>query len=152
MSYIFTLFICYVSESNNENEVFTGSLTSHVTVSNSSETKASFLSGDSSKPNQFQHISIPQSTQESIVESQFSSSMPYLEGSDQTEVTKDSVFVPYENWSKDEEIKELPGSRNTRSQSPERYGKVYTVSALSPNVSSQSWYKQTIFIPCNMYT
>ena len=93
------------SESNDEDEVFTDSLTLHMTINDSSGTESSFLSRESLKQNHVQDISIPQSKPESIIESQFSSWMPYLKGSDQCEVTKDSVFVPVENESRDEEIR-----------------------------------------------
>ena len=59
------------------------------------------------KPSQVQgltqDISIPQPTPECITESQFSSSMPYLEGSDQTDVIKGTVVVSDENKPQNEE-------------------------------------------------
>ena len=70
--------------------------------------------------------------------------MPYLEDSDQTEVAKDSVFVPNDNKSWDEE--QLWPIRSTRGQPLERYGKVYTFSVLHSNASNQPWYKHIIFI------
>ena len=65
----------------------------------SSETRSSFLSDDFLKPNQFYNISIPQLTPESLVESPYSSSICYLEGSYQPEATKDSAPIPDENES-----------------------------------------------------
>ena len=77
--------------------------------------------------------------------------MPYLEHSDQTEVTKDSTFVPVENESQDEEKEEPPKPRRTtRGQPPERFSKMYAFGALSSHASGQLWYKQTTFIPCNI--
>ena len=79
--------------------------------------------------------------------------MPYVEGSDQTDDSKNSVFSN-KNQPQDEESGEIEAprtrwtSRITRGQPLERYGKLFTFSALSSNASIQSWYKQTIFIPC----
>ena len=67
---------------------FLDSLTSHTTARDSTETKNSSLLGESLKPDQTQDISIHKSTPESITESQVSSCMPYLESTDQTEMTK----------------------------------------------------------------
>ena len=72
------------NESSDEDNVLTDSMTSHTIASDASEIKSSCLSDESLKPNKVQDltqdISILNSTLESITESQFSSSMPYLEG------------------------------------------------------------------------
>ena len=140
------------SEGSDDYEVFAYYFTSHRTANAVSETKSSFLSSQSLKPNQVHDISIPRSTPESITESQFSSSIPYLEGGDQAEVTKESAFIPLDNELQDAEIKEPHGlnksTRSTRGQPPERYGDVYTFSALRLNAFDQPWYKQNTFIPC----
>ena len=140
------------NESSDENDVSTDSVTLHTTASDSSEIKSSFLSDESLKPNEAQDltqdISIPQPATENITESQFSSSMPYLEGLDQTDdVTKDSAVISDENKlqkGEDEEIEDPPGPRrhtkSSRSHHPEIYGKDYAFNALSPNASNQPWY------------
>ena len=81
--------------------------------------------------------------------------MPYLESSDQTDVTKDSVSK--QSQSQEEEGEEMEDSpkpqrtaKSTRRQPLEKYGEVYTCSASSSNASNHSWYKQTIFIPCHV--
>ena len=79
-------------ESSDEDDGFINSLTSHPTANDSTETKSYFLPGKSLKPNQVQDISIPTSTPESVSESQFSSRVPYLESTDQTTFTDNSVL------------------------------------------------------------
>ena len=77
-------------KAKDKDDVFTDSMTSHITASDSSEFKKKFfLLDESLKPNQ--DTSLPQPCIHSNTESQFSSSMPYLESSDQSDVSRDSI-------------------------------------------------------------
>ena len=79
---------------------------------------------------------------------QFTVSMPSLEGSDQTEVTKGSVIFPDEShrMKKQKNYLDQEVLRSTRGHPPERYGKVCTLSALHSNASGQAWYKHSYFL------
>ena len=71
--------------------------------------------------------------------------MPYLEDTDQTEMTNNSVFIPVNNEPQSEQIEEPPTSspearrstRSTRGQSRVKYGKGYTFDAVALNASNQ---------------
>ena len=84
--------------------------------------------------------------------------MPYLEDTDLSEMTNNSVFIPADNEVQSKDIEEPSASqpeprrstRSTRGQPPVRYGKVYNFGAKTSDASKQPWYEQTIFIPFNM--
>ena len=80
-------YVVTISESNDEDDVFTDSMSSHTTVSDFSELmKPNAVQGSA------QDTSILQSSIESVTGIQFSSSMPYIDGSHQTDIYKDNVL------------------------------------------------------------
>ena len=120
-------------ESSEEEELYTDSLTSHTTASDTTTGNLSSPLGPISP-----RVEDPSAI--SKTESQFSSNMPYLEESTPCETstsshhasTDDSVFVSESNNTKPSPISSpappVPrrSARNTREKPPERYGKVYT--------------------------
>ena len=126
-------------ESSDEEELYTDSLTSHTTASDST-------TGNLSSPLGPISSSVGDSNAISKTESQFSSNMPYLEDSTPSETSPssnhasidDSVFITeFNNTSintsspMSSSAPPLPRrSTSTRGKPPERYGKVYTFDTL----------------------
>ena len=127
-------------ESSDEEELYTDSLTSHTTASDSTIGNLSSPLGPISSR-------VEDSNAISQTESQFSSNMPYLEDSTPSEIspssnhtsTDDSVFITESNntsnnTSQSNILSCFPTSqkktRSTRGKPPERYGKVYTFDTL----------------------
>ena len=100
-------------DSSDEDETHTDSLTSYTMPSESTRTKSSFSSPESLTDNLTQDTNTSKPASDSITESQFSSSMPYLEGTDQPEMTSDSLFIP-EDESQREQLEEPPALQELR--------------------------------------
>ena len=99
----------------------------------------------------------------SQTESQFSSNMPYLEKSTQSDntgtsnntSTEDSVFTSHSNDTQLESPITPPtppiprrSTRSTKGKPPERYGQVYTFGTTIKNAPECPKYRQTMYIPC----
>ena len=147
-------------DSSEEDEVYTDSLTSHTTASDSTIGNLTSSLGPISSRVEDPNIV-------SKTESQFSSSMPYLEdrtplvddnitplvvnASDSHASADDSVFVSDSSNDVSSPISSpvvpIPrrSTRSTRGKSPERYGKVYTFDTL---VDMGSYFQ----CPCNYCT
>ena len=124
-------------ESSDEEELYTDSLTSHTTASDSTIGNLSSPLGPISSR-------VEDSNAISHTESQFSSNMPYLEDSTPSEIspssnhtsTYDSVFITESNNTSNNTSHPIssPASplprQSTRGKPPERYGKVYTFDTL----------------------
>ena len=133
------------NEGSDKGETYTDSLTSQTTVSDSTGTKSSFSSSVSIAQNLPQDINTSKPTPDSTTESQIgSSSKSYFEGTDQSEMTRDGVFIPKDE-SQIEELEEPHASpepritRSTRVQHPLRYSTVYTFGVTIPNALGQMW-------------
>ena len=127
----------HIEDSSEEEELYTDSLTSHTTASDSTIANLSSSLGPISS-----RVEEPNTI--SKTESQFSSNMLYLEdsiplvvsSSDSHTRTDDSVFVPNSsnNVSSPIFFPVIPiprrSARSTRGKPPERYGKVYTFDTL----------------------
>ena len=124
-------------ESSEEEELYTDSLTSHTTASDSTV-------GNLSSPLGPIYSRVEDSNAISKTESQFSFNMPYLEDSTPSEIspssnhtsTDDSVFVTESDLTSNitsspifSPAPPLP-KRSTRRKPPERYSKVYTFDTL----------------------
>ena len=147
-------------DSSEEDEVYTDSLTSHTTASDSTIGNLTSSLGPISSRVEDPNIV-------SKTESQFSSSMPYIEdrtplvddnitplvvnASDSHASADDSVFVSDSSNDVSSPISSpvvpIPrrSTRSTRGKSPERYGKVYTFDTL---VDMGSYFQ----CPCNYCT
>ena len=127
-------------ESSGEEELYTDSLTSHTTASDSTV-------GNLSSPLGLISSRVEYSNAISKTESQFSSNIPYPEDSTPSEIspssnhtsTDDSVFVTESNNTSNDTSSPISSpapslprrsTRSTRGKPPERYGKVYTFDTL----------------------
>ena len=140
-----------------EEEMYTDSLTSHTTASDS--TSADLLTSTASAVEDIS--SIPPS----VTESQFSSIMPYLEESTQPDQTYDSVFTEQSSqqlsYSTPQDtlptcLPELPAprrsARSTKGAPPVHFGKVYTYSTIVSKVAEAPKFRQTLFVTCTPNT
>ena len=142
----------FSEDSSEEEEVYTDSLTSHTTASDS--TIGNLTSSLGPIPSRVEEPNIVSKT-----ESQFSSSMPYLEDSTHLVVSSsdshasadDSVFVSDSSNNVFSPISSpvvpIPrrSTRSTRGKPPARYGKVYTFDTF---VDMSSYFQ----CPCNYCT
>ena len=147
-------------DNNGEDDLYyTDSLTSHTTASNS--ISADILSVEASN-------SIPPS----VFESKFSTIMPYLEESPQSDHASDSVFTDTEaltepNSSPSQHIPDSPipkdstvlssplespaprrSARSTWGAPPVHFGKVITHSSIVSEMAKTLTYRQTLFVSC----
>ena len=103
------------------------------------------------------YITIPPS----LLESQFSTVIPYLEKSTQSDQTHDSVFThqPRQQSSDSATHDTLPTSppeppvprrsaRSTKGASPVHFGKVYIYGNIVSKVAEAPKYRQILFVPC----
>ena len=127
-------------EDSCEEEMYTGSLTSHTAASDS--TPAELLTSAASAVENNRNI-LP-----SVTESQFSTIMPYLVESTQPDQTQDSVFIEQSSQQPSDSIPHdtLPSSppeppaqrrsaRSTKGVLPVHFGKVYTYSTIVSKVA-----------------
>ena len=135
-------------EDSSQKEMYTNSLTSHTTASGS--TTADLLTSTASA---VEDIFKPPS----LTESQFSPDMPYLEGSTQPNLTKDSVFTQQLSDSVTHDTSTLShpepsaprrSARSTKEAPPLYFGKVYTCSTIISNVAESPKFRQTLYVPC----
>ena len=146
-------------EDSSEEEVYTDSLTSHTTASDS--TTADILTSTASAVENNSNV---QPLNLSPTESQFSPDMPYLEGSTQPDLTTDSVLIqqPSNSDSSDNSQSTITSSpvppaprrstRSTKGAPPVHFGKVYTHSTIISEVAKPTKYKQTLYVPCYHYS
>ena len=145
-------------DSNGEDDLYnTDSLSSHTTASNS--TSAHILS-----------VEVSSSIPSSVTESKFSTIMPYLEESLQSDHASDSVFTDTEasiepHSSPSQHMTDLPLSRDTTVLSsppespapwrsarstwrapPVHFGKVITHSFIVSEMAKTPTYRQTLFV------
>ena len=145
-------------ESNGEEELYTDSLTSHNTASDSATIgKLSSPLGPITST-----VEDPNTVSQTV--SQFSSNMPYLEEtiqSDNTSTsnntsTEDSVF-PSQSSNVDDTQQTSPtppiprSTRSTRGHPSERYGQVYIFETIINTTPEFPRYRQTMYIPCYDY-
>ena len=140
-------------ESSEEVELYTDSLTSYTTVSDSTTI------GNLSSPRGPTSSRVEDPSTASQTESQFSSSMPYLEETTPSEntstSTEDSEFVSQSNDTTPSQTTSpaplIPrrSTRSTKGKPPERYGQVYTFGTLVSTSAECPKYRQTMYIPCN---
>ena len=144
-------------ESSKEEELYTDSLSSHTTASDS------ITIGNMSSPLGPITSSVEEPITFNQTESQCSSNMPYLEESTQSDntttsnntSTEDSVFTSHSNNNQHEcqitsPTPPIPrrSTRSTRGQPPERYGQVYTFGTIINSAPECPKYRQTMYIPC----
>ena len=125
-------------EDSSEEDMHTDSLTSHTTASGS--TTADLLT----------------STASSVED--VSPDMPYLEGSTQPDLKKDSVFTQQQlsdsvthdtsTLSPPEPPVPRRSARNTKGAPPVHFGKVYTYSTIISKVAESPNFRQTLYGPC----
>ena len=140
-------------EDSSEEEMYTDSLTSQTTASGS--TTADFLTSTASAVENISNIP------PSLIESQFSTIMPYLQESMQPDQTHDSVFTHQPNQQPRDSVThdtlttsppEPPAprrsARSTKGAPAVHFGKVYTYSTTVSKVAETPKYRQTLFVPC----
>ena len=145
-------------ESSEEEELYTHSLTSHTTVSDSTTI------GNLSSPLGPITSGVQEPSTVSQTGSQFSSNMPYLKesapsdniGTSSNTSTEGSVFTSHSNDAKLGSQITSPASpiprrstRRTKGKPPERYGQVYTFGTIINTSAGCPKYRQTMFIPCS---
>ena len=141
-------------ESSEEKELYTDSLTSHTTPSDSTTI------GNLYSPLGPITSRVEEPSTVSQTESQISSNMPYLEQSTQSDNTSNntstqvSVFPSQSNNVDDtQQTSPTPpiprrSTRSTRGQPSERYGQVYTFGTIINTTPECPKYRQTVYIPC----
>ena len=143
-------------ESNEEEELYTDSLTSHTTASDSTTI------GNLSSPLGPVTSRVEEPSTVSQTESQFSSNIPYLEEITQSgntsassnTSTEDSVFTSHSNNTQLESQITSPAppiprsTRNTKVKPPERYGQVYTFGTIINASLGCPMHRKTMYIPC----
>ena len=143
-------------ESSEEKELYTDSLTSHTTASDSTKIR------NLSFPLHSITSRVDEPSTVSQTESQFSSNMPYLEETTQSDntstssntSTEDSVFTIHSNDTQLEDQITSPAppiprsTGSTKGKPPERYGQVYTFGTIINTTQGCPKYRQTMYIPC----
>ena len=141
-------------EDSGEAEMYTDSLTSHTTASDS--TPDDLLTFTASAVEDISNIP------PSLTESQFSTVMPYLEESTQLDQIDDSVFTNQSSQQPSDSVTcdTLPtgppeppapkrSARSTKGAPPVHFGKVYTYSTIVSKMAEAPKYRQTLFHVCN---
>ena len=137
-------------EDSSEEEVYTDSLTSHTTASDS--TTPDILTSTASALEDNSNLKPP-----SLTESQFIPDMSYLEGSTQPDLTQDSMFTqqPSDSTTQGTPISSPPecptprrSARSTKGAPPVCFGKVHTYSTIISNVAESPKFRQTLYVPC----
>ena len=144
-------------ESSQEEELYTDSLSSHTTASDSTTI------GDLSSPLGPVTSRMEEPSAVSQKESQFSFNMPYLEDSNQSgnasassnTSTEESVFTSHSNDTQHESQITSPApsiprrnTRSTKGKPLERYGQAYTFGTIINTSHECPTYRQTMYIPC----
>ena len=140
-------------EDSGEEEMYTDSLASHITASDC--TLADLLTSTASA------VEDVSNRPPSVTESQYSTVMPYLEESTQTDQTHNSVFTdqPSQQYSDSVTHETLPTSppeppapirsaRSTKGAPPVHFGKVYTYRTIVSKWLKYPNTGQTLFAPC----
>ena len=141
-------------ESSEEEELYTDSLNSHTTATDSTTI------GNVSCPLGPIASRVEDPSIVSQNESQFSPSMPYLWETIQSDntSTQDRVFTHHSNNLHDTQHESqitspappIPRrcSRSTRGKPHERFGQIYTFGTIINNAPEYPRYRQTMYIPC----
>ena len=147
-------------EDSSEEEVYTDSLKSHTTASDSTTADILTSTADAVEDNSnVQPLSLSQT------ESQLIPDIPYHEGSTQPNLTTDSVFIQQCSDSDSSDNSQstitlsppMPpaprrSTRSTKDAPPVHFGKVYSHSTIISEVAKPTKYKQTLYVPCYHYS
>ena len=140
-------------EDSDGEEMYTDSLTSHTTASNSSS--ADLLTSTAST------VEASSSIPTSVSESQFSTVMPYLKETSQSDHAPDSVFTETSTEHSSQQVNDSPipssppespaprrHARSTWGAPPVHLGKVFTHSTIVSKMAEAPTYRQTLFVSC----
>ena len=142
-------------ESSEEEELYTDSLTSNTTASESTTIRnlSSLLGPVTSR--------VEESSAVSQTESQFSCNMHYLDttqfgntSASSNASTEDSVFTSHSNDTQLESQITSPAppiprsTRSTKGKPPERYGQIYTFGTIIDTSPECPKYRQMVYITC----